>query len=151
MAERLCDICGNSTGSALKKCPFCLSEIKSESNSEKKTARKHKIINLEQGRPMVEQAIGKMENELKTLGREGVTSITFIHGYGSSGKGGVIKEECRKILDYLKSLGKIKDYVPGESFSSKEKRIRHLLKQCPELLGNSSLNKNNKGVTIVLL
>ncbi len=151
MVVRLCDICGNDPGLSSTRCPYCSSPLKNEGRSFQKSAGIHKTINLERGKPTVAQALGKLENELKFVEQERVSSLTLIHGYGSSGKGGKIREECRKTLEHYKSLGQIRDYIPGEHFFSRHKNVRQLLQRCQELSANKNLNRKNKGITIVLL
>jgi len=82
---------------------------------------------------------------------ERVRVLTVIHGYGSSGKGGVIRSECRKNLDYLCSTGGIKEYIPGEDFSARSGPVKTLLRRFPELANNKNLDRHNPGVTLVII
>lgn len=43
------------------------------------------LLNVELGRPIVEEALRKMSNALSTYKRQGVKVMTLTHGYGSSG------------------------------------------------------------------
>ena len=48
-------------------------------------------LNLEQGRPSVDRALGWLEAELEAARRMNTPLMKLIHGYGSSGKGGRIR------------------------------------------------------------
>lgn len=75
------------------------------------------------------------------------TCIYIIHGYGSSGKGGVIRQKVRSFLNAQVKNGKIKSVINGEDFNvfnfkalelkNKYKELEQLFRVC------------NHGVTIV--
>ena len=111
----------------------------------------HKVVNLEAGRPIVETALRRLQTELATSRRENLRVLTIIHGYGSSGKGGVIGVECRKFLEYLKGSGAINTFIPGEDFSRRSGPTRDLLRRFPRLADNVNLNRGNRGITLVVL
>lgn len=147
-----CDICGNEIAVLKKRCPFCGSEqeiIKGDRSVV--IGRLHKTVNLELGKPFVEAAINRLLNEIEQAKQENISILTIIHGYGSTGKGGAIRVECRKNLDYLLTSSKIQGYIPGEEFNKKSGPIKLLLRRFPGLLQNKSLNKRNQGITIVVL
>lgn len=75
------------------------------------------------------------------------TCIYIIHGYGSSGKGGVIRQKVRSFLNAQVKNGKIKTVINGEDFNvfnfkalelkNKYKELEQLFRVC------------NHGVTVV--
>ena len=75
--------------------------------------------------------------------------IYIIHGYGSSGKGGIIRQKIRSFLNAQLKNGKIKAVVNGEDFNvfnvkalelkNKHKELEQLFRVC------------NHGVTVVEL
>ncbi len=135
-----------------KRCPFCGSEQDIVKDHKSVAAsRLHKTVNLELGKPFVEAAINRLLNEVEQAKQENVSILTIIHGYGSTGKGGVIRVECRKSLDYLLTSSKIQDYIPGEDFNKKSGAIKLLLRRFPGLQQNKNLNRRNQGITIVVL
>ena len=77
------------------------------------------------------------------------TCIYIIHGYGSSGKGGVIRQKVRSSLNAQVKNGKIKAVINGEDFNvfnfnalelkNKHKELEQLFRVC------------NHGVTVVEL
>ena len=89
--------------------------------------------------------------ELEEGRRQNLHVLIVIHGYGSTGKGGSIGAECRKVLAYLKGNGEISTYIPGEEFRSKSGPTRDLLRRFPQLATNVNLNKGNRGITLVVL
>ncbi|MGW8195525.1 MAG: hypothetical protein ACWGOX_14805 [Desulforhopalus sp.] len=95
--------------------------------------------------------MNRMIGIIEEAGRSDVSVVTLIHGYGSSGKGGVIRSECRKVLDYMKSRGQICDYIKGEEFTQRSSKVKVLLQRYPQLRFDENLNKKNRGITQVIL
>ena len=145
----ICTVCGNEGETGSLVCGFC--GARQEPGDEEKGGFLHKTVNLEQGRPFAATAIRKLLSEIQTAKIERVRVMTLIHGYGSSGKGGVIRSECRKNLDYLCSTGEVREYIPGEDFSSRSGAVKTLLRRFPELAKNRNLERCNPGVTLVIL
>ena len=100
---------------------------------------------------MVETALKKMENELLRARADQVRVVTLIHGYGSSGKGGRIRTECRKLLDHMSSEKKINQLIVGEEFRKRMGPGKALLKRFPQLEHACASDFSNPGVTIVVL
>lgn len=108
---------------------------------------KVKEINLEKGSPLVEDALRNMVNSMATAKREGYKACILIHGYGSSGEGGAIKEAVVKKLKDPSLRGVVSDFVQGENWNSKKNEfLNHTnqLKDFERYIGQ------NKGVTVVI-
>ncbi|MEA3466660.1 MAG: Smr/MutS family protein [Thermodesulfobacteriota bacterium] len=149
-----CQICGNEIDVALLHCPYCGSVQENEEQDHSLSSPgkfSRKTVNLEQGLPTVEQALARLQQAIIAARLEQVRVLTLIHGYGSSGKGGAIRRECRKTLDYLCSKGEIADVIPGEDFSRRHGMVKHLLNRFPQLSRHPHLNNHNKGITLVVL
>jgi hypothetical protein len=101
--------------------------------------------------PTVGDAIKRITYNIKNAGRFGVSAIKFIHGYGSTGKGGGIRTGARQYLESQKKRGQIKDHIPGESFSIFDEATRKAFLACDGLRRDSDLERHNNGVTIVVL
>lgn len=147
----ICQICGNERSAVLNVvCPYCggVCEVQ---NERKQRIFVHKTVNLEAGRPVVEVAIHRCREVIDDAILNKINVITLIHGYGSSGKGGAIRSECRKILDYMKSKRIISDYIAGEDFHKRSGRVRMLLQRYSQLTKDRNLNQGNQGVTLVIL
>jgi hypothetical protein len=146
-----CMVCGNEITPGSTICRFCGNSqpVSAERVASVREFRQ-KTINLELGRPIVATALARLEREIEAARAAGVQVMTIIHGYGSSGKGGVIREECRKTLAYLQSIGRISSCIPGEEFHRKAGPTRSLLRRYPELAGDAKLGRNNPGITLVV-
>ncbi len=146
----LCPVCGNEADSTSATCRFCGADIEPRA-PEPPPAVTHKIVNIEQGRPLVETALRRMENELLLARSERVRVVTLIHGYGSSGKGGKIRKECRKVLEHLLQKNLINQVIAGEDFRKRTGPGKALLKRYPDLQGKCAADFSNRGITIVVL
>lgn len=102
-----------------------------------------KEINVEHGFTS-DEALAYIKQVLSSSKK---TCIYIIHGYGSSGKGGVTRQKVRSFLNAQLKNGKIKAVVNGEDFNvfnfkalglkNKYKELELLFRVC------------NHGVTIV--
>jgi len=101
--------------------------------------------------PPVDQALVRLDRELEQARLEGCRVLTLIHGYGSSGRGGAIKQEVRARLQYLKNRGLINDLLAGEEFCIRSGPGRQLLRRFSFLRRHIDLNRSNPGVTLVVM
>ena len=108
-------------------------------------------VSIKSGMPTVDDAIRRITYNIKNAGPLGVSAIKFIHGYGSTGKGGGIRTETRKYLERQKARGEIRDYITGEAFSIFDESTRKAFLVCDALRRDSDLERHNNGVTIVIL
>lgn len=109
-----------------------------------------KIVNLKE-EVGLESALLKLENEIKFSKFEGTFVIIAIHGYGSHGKGGVIKNEVHNLLNNLKKANKIEQFIPGEKWGEMRDDRAFLEREYPEIILQEQLHNLNNGVTIILL
>ncbi len=112
---------------------------------------KTKVVNLEEGRPTARQMEHHLERELHIARQDGTNLLKLIHGYGSKGVGGVLRDACRARLAREKSAGKIGDFIAGEDFRISDETTWSLLKRAPELKQDRDLGRGNKGITIVVI
>lgn len=145
-----CQVCGNELESAPATCPYCETQLQKQTES-RNSGYRDKTINLEIGRPFVENALAKLQKNIEIARMEGICILTVIHGYGSSGKGGKIRVESRKLLDFLVEKGDVQSYITGEEFSRKAGPVKMLLRRYPQLGQHPYLNKKNPGMSIVIL
>ena len=116
-----------------------------------KGSSKLREVNLEAGKPIVDQAMKRLTFEIHHTRGMGCTVLKIIHGYGSSGTGGKIRTASRKYLTQLKSKGAIQDVIPGEAFSIFEEATRRAFSRCDDLRRDSDLDCYNNGVTFIVL
>jgi hypothetical protein len=114
-------------------------------------AKSPQSVNLEDGLPSREQARERLEAAIANAQRNGVRVLKVIHGYGSTGTGGVLRYAVRGYLRQRKEDGDIALFVNGEEWSKFEERSRQLLARAPELRSDRDLDRRNKGITLVLL
>ncbi len=110
-----------------------------------------RTVNLEEGMPLVDEAIRHLTRELHYSRKSGVTVLKIIHGYGSSGAGGRIRVGARRYLDGLAARGEITGYIPGERFSIFDEDTRRAFLVCNDLRKEHDLERHNNGVTFIVL
>ena len=110
-----------------------------------------RTINLEQGMPLVHEALAQLERELAKARQQHCTLLKLIHGYGSSGVGGDIRIAVQKRLRELQGQGSIRACIFGEDWSSSDTQTWELLKLQPSLKTDADLGRRNAGITIVVL
>jgi hypothetical protein len=110
-----------------------------------------RVVNLEDGFPTRDQAYQKLEAALARARKDGIAVLKVIHGYGSTGAGGVLRFAIRSYLRQRKDKKEIVAFVNGESWSSFDERSKLLFTRVPELVVDSDVGRGNKGITLVLL
>jgi len=110
-----------------------------------------RTFNVEAGLPSLDEARRMVIEEIKRAKRDGARVLKVIHGWGSSGKGGVLCSGLRKSFVLRKKEKVIKDFINGEDFSIFNDTTLSLLEAVPELRGDPDLKATNEGVTILWL
>ena len=111
----------------------------------------YKTINLEEGMPTADRAIRRLTYELAAARSLHYTALKLIHGYGSSGKGGVLRNEIRAYLLRQHHANKIQAFIEGERLSIFDEDTRIAMGLCPELRRDTDLDRHNNGITVVIL
>ncbi len=109
------------------------------------------VINLEVGRPKANEALLRLDFELAHARRIGAVAVKIIHGYGSSGTGGVLREVIQQALQQMAAQGKIRAFVAGEDWRISNETAWLIRKTVAELKDDRDLGKANRGISIVLL
>jgi hypothetical protein len=110
-----------------------------------------KEVNIKYDMPAAGDAIKRITFNIRNGKTLGFSAIKFIHGYGSSGKGGKIRSEAHRYLEDQKRRGYIRDYIPGDRFSIFDPATMEAFRFCEELRRDPDLEQHNNGVTIVIL
>ena len=115
------------------------------------SAKSVRLVNLEVGLPDRNEAKRRLDEALTQAAKDHVRALKIIHGYGSSGAGGILQRVVRSQLRQMKEAGRIKLFINGESWSQFDEFSKQLLKQVPETLLDKDLGRANRGITLVLL
>ena len=109
------------------------------------------VVNLELGRPTCNEALLRLEYELQCARRAGALAVKLIHGYGSTGVGGVLRGAIQESLRQMVSQDKIRAFVPGEDWRVSNEIAWRIQQKIPELKHDRDLGRANKGISLVLL
>lgn len=140
----ICETCGEEIDE--KECPFC-GTVNSFAKV-KKRSKKFPSINIKEDLPTVEEAISRVEAILEN--DDHYRAVKIIHGYGSSGKGGVIKDALHKYLYRAVNREQISGFIPGEEFSGAYVETADLLKTHSFLESDEDFRKANRGITVIV-
>lgn len=110
-----------------------------------------KTVILKDGMPSVEQARARLTAEIQAAQHSGLKVLKIVHGYGSTGVGGDLRFALQATLRQMAAKKEIRDCIYGENWRKSDERAWELLKQMPELRGDSDLGRGNKGITLVCL
>lgn len=97
------------------------------------------------------EAMSRMETELRRARAEGVSLVKFVHGYGSTGKGGEIRISVQTGLMKRLQKGELQTVIFGEDWRISNETTWALLKRWPEMKQDSDLGRENRGITVVVL
>ena len=111
----------------------------------------YRTINIKQDMPTTDYAIHLMLEEVKLAKFTGEKVVVVIHGYGSHGVGGLIKQEVQKTLTELKRHGNITDFVSGEQWNASAPVCRQILSYNPDVEIAHDLHLHNVGITVILV
>ena len=149
MCVKDCTECGNPIDDSKMVCPFC---NRHQTGAFASKVKKHMYvtINLEQGRPFVEEAVRKLERAINAA-RGSAKVVRIIHGWGSTGTGGKIKTDVHHRMESLRCTGKVKQFVPGENYSETTNAGRDLLRRFSDLKKTLQSDRANPGISFIEL
>jgi hypothetical protein len=110
-----------------------------------------KEVNIKYDMPNAALAIRRVTHGILNGKTLGAGAVKFIHGYGSTGRGGKLRTETRRYLAQQKNSGRIRDFITGENFSIFDEATRSAFARCDELRRDSDLDRHNNGITVVIL
>ncbi|HRX84314.1 MAG TPA: Smr/MutS family protein [Phycisphaerae bacterium] len=109
-----------------------------------------KTVNLKGDMPSLAEARQRLSQALAAGRSERCVAVKLIHGYGSSGTGGVLREGIRASLRKRRKKGEISGYIFGENWSVFDEATRLLLERAPELRRDTDLDRGNEGISIAV-
>lgn len=145
----LCAQCGNLRKMILSECPFC-GEIKTLDNLQ--SQKLIYVINLEINMPTVEAAMDRFQDHLDVIKGKGMRIVKVIHGHGSSGNGGKIRQAFRQAMDYGLWGESIIEVFYGEVLLTHHPEFKNLLERYPSI--KQSITKDmqgNPGITLLIM
>ena len=145
----LCPDCGNPRGALQSECPYCGSQ---ETPLLPKKLAGIFTLNLEENLPRVDEALILFDQALDELAKTAIRVVKVIHGYGSGGQGGRIKEAIRQELIYQRRSHLISSYFAGEDLGPGKESYQELCRQYPAV--KDILTKDiygNPGITLIIL
>ena len=110
-----------------------------------------RVITLKAGMPTVQEARARLNAEIDRARSQGTVVLKLIHGYGSTGTGGKLKDAIRRSLRRRQKESKIRAWVAGEKWDIFDDTTRLILEECPQLDKDRDLKGYNEGITLVLL
>ena len=143
-----CPRCGNPQAEADGCCPYCGEDLTGPAAPKE---FRYRQVSIKDGMPLTDEALRRLTVSIGAARGRGVRVLSVVHGYGSSGKGGVIRDECRKYLDVLREKGQIADFVRGEDLGKHRPQGKNLLKRFPQLDNYRDCRVSNPGITVVVL
>ena len=110
-----------------------------------------RVVNIKQDNPNTDYALFLLDQEIRYSRATGNRVIVVIHGYGSHGQGGLIKNAIKEYLPKLKKEHVITDYVFGENWGDLNETKKLITSICPEAILHENLQGLNAGVSVVLV
>ncbi len=142
-----CETCGNPIPAQAFTCRFC--DASQSVENFPKTRERVISSNLEAGLPSAEQALERLERTLREARSCGAKVVRLIHGYGSTGRGGKIRDAVRRELGRMLARGEVSLVINGEIYSPTTNAGRDLLSRFKELKTTERSDSSNPGLTII--
>jgi hypothetical protein len=149
MKMKSCDTCGNEMPEMSMVCCFCGAHQRARKPAGLR--ERLRTVNIEAGMPSVEDGLARLEGDLARARQSGVRVVRVIHGWGSTGTGGALRDACRAFLKRKLTVRQIANVVHGEDYSRTTNAGRDLMNHCPELRGSERSDSHNPGITFVEL
>ena len=108
-----------------------------------------RTITIKEGLPTLDEAKRRLLLEVRRCHGEGIFVLKIIHGYGSGGRGGVLRTGLRKVFAEYQRDGDILGYASGEEFSIFHPVSLEMITAAPELGKDPDLERNNPGVSFL--
>ena len=91
------------------------------------------------------------EGDIMRAKQAGIRVVRVIHGWGSTGTGGKLRDACRAFLQRQLAAKRIRSIVHGDDYSRSAVSARELMSRWPDLKASERSDTNNPGITFVEL
>lgn len=145
-----CDTCGNPVPDGQAQCPYCGHWVGLTAAPAEGGVPLREVL-LKEGMPTAIEAERRLLREIEAARQGGVGVLKVIHGYGSTGKGGVLRKRVRALGRRLQRQGHLLAVVPGEDFSRRTPPGKALLRRHPALKADPDYGRQNRGITLLML
>ena len=108
-------------------------------------------IDIKSNKQTVNQAMAEFLVEVDAYKKGGFKVMKVIHGYGSHGIGGAIRNAFLKKCEELKKKNIIEDYICCDKWTEKNVVRKIAVNYCSDLLADSELYHPNPGCSIVII
>lgn len=108
-----------------------------------------RIVIIKEGMPTLEEAKRRLLLEVRRCHGEGIRVLKIIHGYGSGGRGGVLRTGLRKVFTEYQRDDDILGFASGEEFSIFHPISLEMITAAPELSNDPDLERSNPGVSLL--
>ncbi|MFB3918224.1 MAG: Smr/MutS family protein [Terriglobales bacterium] len=109
------------------------------------------VANLEIGMPTANEACLRLDYELRQAQQQGADLLKVIHGYGSRGVGGALRDAIQAALRRKQDEHQISAFVAGENWRLSDETTWAIVKKFRDLKDDRDLGRGNKGISIVVL
>jgi hypothetical protein len=147
MKMKNCGTCGNEIPDISLICRFCGSHQRARMNAG--PHERLRTVNIEAGMPSVDEGLRRLEGELMRARQSGIRVVRVIHGWGSTGTGGALRDACRAFLKGKLVTRQIANIIHGEDYSRTTNAGRDLMNRCAELRSSERSDNQNPGITFV--
>ena len=106
-------------------------------------------VTIKEGLPTLEEAKRRLLLEVRRCHGDGIAVLKIIHGYGSGGRGGVLRTGLRKVFAEYQCDGDILGFASGEEFSIFHSISLEMITVAPELRSDRDLERSNPGVSFL--
>jgi polyphosphate kinase 2 (PPK2 family) len=104
------------------------------------------LLNLKEDHPSAEEARRRLVEAIaRARSQRRPRVLVVIHGWGSSGKGGVIRDTVRQALHAMAARAEVRGFVRGEDLGPRTEAGRRLVSAFPTLASEGG----NPGITAV--
>jgi len=114
-------------------------------------AKAIETVNIKGTMPSADAAWKHLQGAIQGARVRGVRYLKVVHGYGSSGVGGAIRNRVRGGARKLADAGTLKGVVFGEDWGPFSAEARAWLEGEPGLRADADYGRENEGITVLRL
>lgn len=108
-----------------------------------------RTVTIKEGLPTLDEAKRRLLIEVRKCHGDGIAVLKLIHGYGSHGRGGVLRQGLRRVFAQYQRDGDILGFASGEEFSIFHPVSLEMITAAPELSHDPDLERSNPGVSFL--